>query len=487
MQQDVKKFTFDVGWVLVGSGVALVIGFMLRPVLAWWLGPADLGLYSMVITISGIASFVTTLGIDIALTKYAAEEKDTKDKLFKTTSAALVGSIITGLLVGLILYILSGVFARLFHMPDLARLLKIIAISIPFNSNVAIVLGLFNGLRKMKTYVLLTVVDNFLNTSLIITLVWLGFGVGGAIWGMVLSAAGSCILGLYFSREYLRINLSGLFQGIKRLTLFGIQVFGANALGLVLAYTDILMIGYFMTESDVGHYSVAISIAGVFLIVPQAILTITYPATSQYLAQDRHQSFRIMIDKSTKYSACALLPLGLAVGFFSKELVTLVFGQAYTLCVLPLVVLIIARVVTGSTGGPVGGSFSGAGRPDIVLKLSALEAVLNVVLNFVLIPHFGILGASIATATSLLMGNAVFLLLMPKILKVGLDIKWFVKTMGITCIAIALFLAGREFINSYIVGGVILCAYTALIPTVFLTREDRHTLKSLAYSVVRRR
>jgi len=483
--QDVRKFTFDVGWVLVGSGIALVIGFALRPVLARWLGAEDLGLYSMVLTIQGVASLLTSVGIPVALTKYVAEEKNTKDKLSQTITAAFISSIITGLLVGLILYVLSGIFASLFHMPDLARLLKILAFSLPFNSILQIVLGLFTGLRQMKTYTLLTVLQNLLMTSSALILVWLGCGVDGAIWAIVFSAAGSCILGLYFSRKYLRTNFAGLFQGIKRLALFGSQVFGANALNLVLIYTDTLMIGYFMYDKDVGYYSIAISIAAILGIVPIAIQTITYPATSQYWAQDGHKSLGIMIDKSMKYSTCILLLLGLVIGFFSKELITLVFGQGYSLAVLPLIVLIIARV--GSITLPVGASFSGAGRPDIVLKLSACQAVLNLVLNFLLIPPFGILGASIATATTFLIGTAVHLILMPKILKVRVDIKWFVKTMGLACIAIALFLVGREFINYYIVGGVILCAYTMLIPTVFLTSEDRYTLKSLAYSVVHRR
>jgi len=485
--EDVKRFSFDVGWVLASSVVTLAIGFLLRIVLARWLGAADLGLYTMVITIQGIATFVASIGIPLALTKYVAEYKDRRDKLFEITSAAFIGSIILGLVVGALLYTLSGTLAGLFHMPELASLLRILAFALPFASILETLLGLFNGLRQMRTYAYIIVLRSFLMTFFIVTFVWLGFGVEGAVWGIVLSVVGGCIFGLYPSRRFLHINLHGLLQGVKRLVSFGSQVFVADALGLVLAYTDIMLIGYFLSAEDVGYYGIAISASALFLLIPHAIQRITYPATSEYWSQNKHQSLSIMIDKSMKYSACILLPLGLGVGFFSKELITGIFGQEFIYAALPLCVLLIGRVIRGSTIVPVGASFAGVGRPDIPLKLSGISAGANVGLNILLIPPFGILGAAIATTTSLLLGATIGLSLFSKILKVRLDIKWYAKSMGFAVISIALFFAGRELINPYIVGSVILCGYTALVLGVFLSGEDRAILGSLAYSLVRRR
>ncbi len=282
--ENVKKFTFDVGWVLASSVVALAIGFVLRVVLARWLGPSDLGLYTMVITIQGIAIFVAGIGIPVALTKRVAEYKNKSGRLLQTTSVAFVMSVILGILIGVLLYALSGPLANLFDMPELASLLKILAIALPFASILETSLGLFNGLRQMKIYAYVMVIRSFLMTSFIVTFVWLGFGVEGAVWGIVISVVGGCIFGLYHSRKFLRVNLRGLLQGVRRLMSFGSQVFVANALGMILIYTDILLIGYFVTSEDVGYYGVAISVSAFFILVPEAIQKITYPATSEYWA-----------------------------------------------------------------------------------------------------------------------------------------------------------------------------------------------------------
>jgi len=485
--EQVKKFTFDVGWVLISSVVTLLIGFLLSIVLARWLGAAGLGLYRMVITVQGIAVLVATLGIPTALIKYVAEYKDNKDRLSQTTTSGIISSVIFGIVTGILLYALSVVLANIFHMPELAHLLKILAFALPFSSLFQALTGLLNGLREMKTFASLLILQSILMIAFIIAFVRLGFGVEGAVLGIVLSVIGGCIFGLYRSRRFVHLSLQGLVQNAKKLVAFGSQMFGANAMGLILTYTDIILIGYFLTVEDVGYYSVAVSLSMLFLMIPMAIQRITYPATSEYWAQNNHQALQQMINTSMKYSACILLPLGLGVGFFSREIITTIFGGEFIYAVLPLCVLLIARVIGGSTEISIGGSFSGVGRPDLVLKIDAISAGTNVGLNILLIPRFGILGAAIATTASLLLGTIIFLALIPRILKVKIDFKWFAWTMGLAGIAVALFLGGTQLINHYVVGSVILCAYIVLVFKLFLTKADKVIFRYLAYSLITRR
>ena len=82
---------------------------------------------------------------------------------------------------------------------------------------------------------------------------------------------------------------------------------------------DTILIGYFLTDTDVGYYTVAVSLSRFFWIIPQTIQTITYPATSDYSANNNHSALQTMTDKSMKYTACILLPIGLGVRFFCER------------------------------------------------------------------------------------------------------------------------------------------------------------------------
>ena len=99
--EQAKRFVIGVGWVFFSSVATLLIGTLLRIVLARWLGPDNLGLYQMVITIQGVAALVATFGIPMALTKYVAEYKDDRDKLTQTTSSGFISSIIFGVVAGI--------------------------------------------------------------------------------------------------------------------------------------------------------------------------------------------------------------------------------------------------------------------------------------------------------------------------------------------------------------------------------------------------
>jgi O-antigen/teichoic acid export membrane protein len=484
--QQVKRFAFDVSWVLVSSAVNLVLGFALRIILARWLGSFDLGLYTLVLTVQEFATLVAGQGMSSALTKFVAEHRDNEDRLSQIVFSAFTVTLIFAVVAALLLYFLAGMIAGIFNMPQLAHLLRILSISLPFIVVNQSSLGLENGLRRMKYYAAQLIMRSFLMIVLIVTLVWLGYGVEGTVWGLVLSIVGTSIWGLYLAREYYHLAYRNFLKNAKQMLWFGTQVFSTNAVNLMLNYTDTFMIGYFLTATDVGYYSVAVTMCLLFSIVPNAVQRTTFPMTAEYWSKNDLKSLREMFDKSMKYTACILLPLGLLFTFFVKEITTTVFGAEYIYSVAPFMWLLIARVLRGATINPVGSSFSGVGRPDIGLKVDSLSLILNVPLNWLLIPRWGVSGAAIATTVSLLIGACIYIILMPRIIRVKLDYRWYGAAIGLAGLAIAVNWIGAKFINHYVVGSVILVAYIMLVFRVLLTREDRNLLKSLVNSVLRR-
>lgn len=476
--QESKKFAFDVGITFLASVVTLPLGFVITVLLGRYLGAGDLGLYRMTSTIYGIAMLFATIGIPGTMIKYVAEFKEDRTKFNQIVSSGVITSLLLGIGFIALFYFSSGIFAEIFNMPRLSGLIKLLSPVFAFALVSGALLGLLTGLREMKKYATATIIQSVLMGIITVALIYYGFGVAGAVIGVVLSSVGNCLFLIWVSKGYFEISFSEYVQTTKKMLRFGAQILGADAMTMINYQADTLLIGYFLTTTDVGYYAVAVGLSRFLWMVPQAIQRITYPATSEYWANNNHGALNKMIDKSMKYTACILLPIGLGVGFFSKDIVTLIFREDFVYSVLPLQILLIGTVIFGVVKA-IGGSVTGAGRPDLALKIVSVSAAINVVLNVLLIPHFGIAGAAIATMISLSVATFLGLSFTVEILKVRIDFNFFAKLSGITLLSILFFMYIR-FVNEYLIGTIILCIYVFVIAAFLLTKEDRIYFMELA-------
>jgi len=109
-------------------------------------------------------------------------------------------------------------------MPGLSGLLKILSPVFPFALVGGALLGLLNGLREMKKYAAATIIQSVLMVIITVALIYYGFGVAGAVIGVVLSSIGSCTYLIWICRAYFDITLEGYTQTTRKLLRFGAQI-----------------------------------------------------------------------------------------------------------------------------------------------------------------------------------------------------------------------------------------------------------------------
>ena len=485
--QPSKKFAFDVGVTFFASVVTLPLGFVITVLLGRYLGAGDLGLYRMTTTIYGIAMLFATIGIPAAMIKYVAEFKNDRTKFNQIVSSGVVTSLFLGIGFIALFYLSSGLFAGIFNIPELPGLLKLLSPIFPFALVGGALLGLLNGIREMKKYAAATIIHSVLMVIVTVVLIYYGFGVAGAVIGIVLSSVGNCLFLILVSRNYFEITFSEYVSTTKNMLKFGVKVLAGGSINEINNQLDIILIGFFLVSTDVGYYAVAVGLSRFFWSIPLSVQRITYPATSSYWSENNHSALRKMIDKSMKYCTVILVLIGLGIGFFANDIITIIFKEDFVYAVLPLQILLVGTVIRGSIAQPIGGSLSGIGRPGLALKIIAIIATINATLDIILIPQIGIVGAAIATTISLSAGAFIGLYLVVKHLSIKIDVKWFLKILGVALIAIVLFKFGMVFVNPFLVGGALLIGYSILIFKFFLTEEDKNMFKSLSSSLRYRR
>ena len=116
----------------------------------------------------------------------------------------------------------------------------------------------------------------------IVTFLFLGFGVKGAVIGDMLALIVVMVIAGIIMKKFVHFTISDYRKNTKTLTSFGSQLMFGNAKNIINYQADTLLIAYFLTATDVGYYAVAVSLSRFFWRIPKSIQMVAYPAISEY-------------------------------------------------------------------------------------------------------------------------------------------------------------------------------------------------------------
>lgn len=177
----------------------------------------------------------------------------------------------------------------------------------------------------------------------------------------------------------------------------------ASSMGLIIGWVDTFMLGYFVDEKAVGVYNVAYKVAFVSSILLTTVTTVISPNVARLSSMDQYEELKKMIKNIAQLlSAGAALIFLLSI--FNMELILSFFGKEFIVGTSALGVLLIGQFIS-SYSGPVAMLLQMTGHEKNFMYISIVAMLMNVILNLLLIPAYGFLGAAIASAATLIANN----------------------------------------------------------------------------------
>ena len=484
-----RKFTFDVGWVFVSLAVSMVVGLLVKIIIGNYYDASGLGAYSMVLTIWSMTVIFSELGIPVALIKYVAQYKD-KGKIKDTfISTAMISGLILGVIAMIILFFSSYFLDRIFNIPNLGHLIRILSFCFPFVLINDMFVCSFNGLRMMKHYSIFEIYRRSAVLVFTVLFIWFGFGVDGAVLALVITPITVTGIVLAYHRKIVHFTSTGLKKYFRKLLRFGSQLYFSNAVTILNSQAAILLIGFYLTDIDVGVYSVVWLFFNVITLVSMAMQRITYPAITSYFAEKRTNSVKKLMEVSIRFSFIILSVFSLILFFFIDEGIALIFPNdpTFLLAVTPLKIILILGLLNGSVLS-VSYVFAAAGRPDIFLKISIIQVTINLIIALLLIPSSialfnlefgGLNGATIALGISLLIGFILFIIYLKNSLKISLKINSILSgfLLFICVIGFGYILIFEVGLSDNIVGVLVIPIFLALMFIIkFIPKDEIQVL-----------
>jgi len=176
-----------------------------------------------------------------------------------------------------------------------------------------------------------------------------------------------------------------------------------NSAGLVLSQTDIIMTGAFLGSFSVGIYAAAVKTSSWVTFVLAAVNTVAAPMFAALHTQGDKLGLQQLVSACARWMFWPSLAIGLLLIIFSDVALGL-FGEEFTVGHWELTLLVLAQLVNVGSGS-VGYLMQMTGHQNQCVYVFGISAILNVILNAILIPTIGTIGAAIATALTMSLWN----------------------------------------------------------------------------------
>lgn len=228
------------------------------------------------------------------------------------------------------------------------------------------------------------------------------------------------LFSLYLMFKYIpknvRFSRNIVFE-CKKWTLSAFVLSIAGGIQLMFGYSDIVILGFFGSDTEVGTYRAAVQFSILITFGLTVINPILHPQFSKlYTLRDMEKLQKLVSMSSLAIFFLALVPALLFV-FFGEFFLNLTFGKDYLMGTLALKILIIGQLIN-ATFGSVGALLNMTGHEKDVMRGMIYSFFVYIILCFTFIPLYGIEGAAIANATSLVFWNVILRHYVQKRLKI---------------------------------------------------------------------
>jgi O-antigen/teichoic acid export membrane protein len=444
-------------FIHIGTNITITaVGFLSTFYFAHVLGPSILGAYFLFLAYFGIFNLIADGGFGGATAKRMSEGKD-KEEFY--SASALVVSLA-------ILFVFRPYLVDL-NSSDLFWWLVIaLVVNLPFG----IAWGGNYGLGKAGVVQGSNLLNNLTRIVLQVIFVFLGFQLAGLAGGFIAGLG----VGFLFNYRYLEVRFCRFaLVHMKSLFNFSFWIFLAASGLFILTTSDVIFIGYFMSNADVGVYRVAVQLASLGVFVALALESVLFPRFSRWNEEQNHEIMATSLSRAFTYSLILAVPFCVGGWLLADKLLYFFYGEAFTsgtlalMVLLPLYVIYVFQNLQMMT-------LNALNHPKDTFWITSMIVLVNIVLNILMIPAIGITGAAIATLISLFISAILGYLVLGKYLSVKMEKKPLLHILWAAAV-MAFVLGGLRLVVpvvnlGYLIGLVII---GAVVYFVLLLRIDR--------------
>lgn len=480
------KFTRDILWFTVAQlFVSVILGIITLPALTKTYPPDIYGIWIQVSVTVILISPLLSLQLNLAVVRYLAGQED-KTKRRQALGAMLSAIIVTGCIVSLAGFFLKEQLSiLLFASPEYVNFVMMTIVWTFFNSLLNFFIAYLRVRGKIKEISISSVAITVAQMISIVFLARAGAGLELIIIFMI-------ALQIIFSVGYFAwiVRDIGLpvpnILGLKTYLAFSVPQMPVIILLWIISLSDRYFITHFLGLSENGIYSSSNTLANLTSLFYMPVSFVLFPLISRLWAQKRLEDVKSYFEYSIKFFLTLAIPGAIGIAFLSQPLLRILTTSEFLVGRELVLLLAFGAIFLGLF--QIGMNLILLSKNSKLLPLfTAAASVASVVINLLLIPRIGIIGAAISNCSSYFVLAAIITIWARKIINLKFNFKYYSKIVA-SSLAVA---ACLFFLKADSIGGIILSVVVGSVVFIMgllllkaLTRQDQKMIGNVVGSLI---
>ena len=370
---------------------SFIFPFITFPYISRILLPVGIGKISFATSVISYFAMFAQLGIPTYGIRACAKVRDDKKILSKTVQEIFIINLVMSVLAYVVFIIV------LFTIPRLSEdktLFVIMSLTIFFNT-----IGMEWLYKALEQYIYITIRSIiFKFIALLAMFVLIHEQSDYVIYGgiSIFAASASNVFNLINVHKYINLKPVGSYNFKRHLKAVAI-FFAMSCATTIYTHLDTVMLGFMTTDVDVGYYNAAVRIKTILVSIVTSLGVVLLPRASYYIEHGKKDEFLRITSKAINFVILVATPIMLYFMIFAKEGIFFLSGETYSSSILPMQIIMPTLIFIGLTNIMGIQILVPMGREKSVLYSEIVGAIVDLTLNFILIPRMASTGAAIGT------------------------------------------------------------------------------------------
>lgn len=395
-----KKFARDVGIIGIVQIFTNLSNFLILPIITKSLGTYNYGLWSQINLSVSLISSLALMGLSMGLVRFLSSEID-KGIIKETVYSILFFVSMSGLLASFLLYILAEPLAIFgFKDPNAAYFIKAGSLLILVNVIEPISLYYFRVFRQIKKFSYFTLFEAFGKLLFILVLLKVGYGLLGVITATLLIQGIIILIAVLTIISQIGFVIPR-FTYIRQYLQYSLPLTPNTLVRWVIESSDRYLVTYFLGLNSVGIYSAACSFGSLIQLFVNPLQLILFPELSKLYDENKIDELTIYMSYSLRYFLIISIPAVFGLSAFAKPLLGIFTTENFVSGWFVIPIIALSGLLAGIAQIFIN-TLLIVKKTKVPTYINFAVAVLNVLINLLLIPSVGIIGAALSTLVSYL-------------------------------------------------------------------------------------